>query len=92
MKKLILPLLVVLFMGCSFPKAVMVNMPEDQFKKEHASAAVVELSESRTVYKQYNQGPGGMYKFYYFKNGRLALMDEGFYPIGATAPVPTPEH
>lgn len=66
-------------------------MPEGQFKKEHASAVVVELSDSRTVYKQYNMGAGGDYKFYYFKNGKLALMDEGFYPIGATAAVPTPD-
>jgi len=77
-------------MGCS-PKMVLVNMPEDQFKKEHASAKVVEISERRTVYRQYNSGPGGTYKYYYFKNGKLTLMDEGFYPIGASSSVPTPE-
>jgi hypothetical protein len=91
MKKLLLPLLLVFFMGCTAPKMVMVNMPEDQFKKEHSSAVVVELSEHRTVYKQYNIGAGALYKFYYFKNGKLALMDEGFHPIGATTTVPTPE-
>jgi hypothetical protein len=91
MKKLFLPLLLILFMGCSGPKMVLVNMPEDQFKKEHASAKVVELSERRTVYRQYNLGPGGLYKFYYFKNGKLALMDEGFFPHGSDSAVPTPE-
>lgn len=77
-------------MGCS-PKMVLVNMPEDQFKKEHASAKVVEISERRTVYREYNSGPGGTYKYYYFKNGKLVLMDEGFYPLGSTSSVPTPE-
>jgi hypothetical protein len=77
-------------MGCSAPKMVLVNMPEDQFKKEHASANVVELSERRTVYRQYNKGPGGLFKFYYFKNGKLTLMDEGFIPHGQDTPVPTP--
>jgi hypothetical protein len=92
MKKLILPLLLVLFMGCSGPKMVLVNMPEDQFKKEHASAKVVELSEHRTVYRQYNTGAGGVFKYYYFKDGKLTSMDEGFYPIGASSAVPTPKH
>ena len=77
-------------MGCAAPKMVAVNMPEDQFKKEHASAKVVELSNYRTVYRQYNYDEGGLYKFYYFKNEKLALMDEGFLAHGQTIPVPTP--
>ncbi|MBB5396991.1 hypothetical protein [Mucilaginibacter sp. AK015] len=92
MKKILIPLLLVFLMGCAAPKMVAVNMPEDQFKKEHASAKLIELSESRTVYRQLNYAPGeGLYKFYYFKNGKLTLMDEGFLPHGQTTPVPTPE-
>ena len=92
MKKLFLPLFLVLFMGCSAPKMVLVNMPEDQFKKEHKSAKIIELSEQRTVYRQsYQSMTEVLYKFYYFKNGKLALMDEGFLPRGQSTPVPTPE-
>ncbi|MES2064499.1 MAG: hypothetical protein V4456_21460 [Bacteroidota bacterium] len=91
MKKLLLPLLLLLFMGCS-RKMVLVNMPEDQFKKEHKSAKVVELSERRTVYYESLNGfYSGTDKFYYFKNGRLVLMDEGFHPLGSVSTVPTPE-
>jgi hypothetical protein len=92
MKKLVLPLLLLLFIGCSVPKMVVINMPEDEFKKEHEGAKVVELSERRTVYYQSFDGlHGGGEKFYYFKNGKLVLMDEGFHPIGSVAAVPTPE-
>jgi hypothetical protein len=92
MKKLVLPLLLVLFMGCS-QKVVLVNMSEDQFKKEHKSIRVVELSDRRTVYYESLNGfyKGGPNKFYYFKNGKLVLMDEGFHPIGSITAVPTPE-
>ena len=80
-------------MGCMAPKMVLVNMPEDQFKKEHESAKLVELSEYRTVYRQLNYAVGeGLYKFYYFKNGKLTLMDEGFLPHGKDTPVPTPAY
>ncbi|MBD1385145.1 hypothetical protein IDJ75_07630 [Mucilaginibacter rigui] len=92
MKKLFLPLLLILLMGCSMPKMVVINMSEDEFKKEHEGAKVVELSERRTVYYQSFDGlHGGGEKFYYFKNGKLVLMDEGFHPLGAALPVPTPE-
>ena len=77
-------------MGCKTTQ-VFVNMSEEQFKKEHASAKVVELSQYRTVYKQTQYSvTNAVEKFYYFKNGKLVLMDEGFVPHGMQAPVPTP--
>lgn len=66
-------------------------MPEEQFKLAHESASVVELSESRTVYKLYNYTSGTNYKFYYFKSGKLRLMDEGFVPYGTQSVVATSE-
>ena len=79
-------------MGCKTAQ-VFVNMSEEQFKKEHKSARVVELSERRIVYYQSFDGfHGGGEKFYYFKDGKLVLMDEGFHPLGSVSTVPTPEH
>ncbi len=79
-------------MGCSAQKMVAVNMPEDQFKKEHASAKVVELSKYRTVYRQASTDLLNQItvKFYYFTDGKLMLMDEGFIPHGQLGAVPTP--
>lgn len=59
--------------GCVAAK-VTVGMSEQQFVKEHQYAQQVELSEYRTVYKEpyYEK-----YRYYYFREGKLYLMDEG---------------
>jgi hypothetical protein len=87
MKKLLIPLLLVLFMSCKVQQAVL-GMNEQQFTKEHKFAArQVELSAYRTVYREpYYES----FRFYYFKDGKLYLMDQGFMPRGAKEPVPTP--
>ncbi|RVT98397.1 hypothetical protein EOD41_16520 [Mucilaginibacter limnophilus] len=75
MKKILLPLLlfVAVFVGCKIPQVV-VGMTEQQFTKEHQYAQMVETSEYRTVYKEpyYEK-----YRYYYFREGKLYLMDEG---------------
>lgn len=52
------------------------------------------MSAYRTVYKDWDRSPisrvDTIDKFYYFSKGKLTLMDEGFFPKGAKAPVPTP--
>jgi predicted adenine nucleotide alpha hydrolase (AANH) superfamily ATPase len=92
MKKLLLPVLLLSFLiGCSVPRQVSVGMTEEQFKKEHPRASVVELSKFRTVYRQevYSTRDTTA-KFYYFTNSKLVLMDEG-YRSGRNSPaVPTP--
>lgn len=84
MKKLILPLLlVVLLMSCSSQR-ISLGMPEQRFIKQHPYATQVELSERRTVYLD-NQGA----EFYYFKDSKLYKMDHGFTPFGSAKPVPS---
>jgi hypothetical protein len=86
MKKLVLPLLIVmLFASCKVTQVFM-GMSEQQYNKEHSYADRVEVSASRNVYKElYNTG----YKFYYFKEGKMYLMDEGVIPFGSTVQVPS---
>lgn len=61
------------------------GMSEQQFKKEHRYAQQVELSSYRTVYRDpyYNN------TFYYFKEGKMYLMDQGVVPLGTTVQVPS---
>lgn len=74
MKKLLIPLLLFFVLTGCMASQVFVGMSELQFKKEHEYAEQVELSEYRTVYKEayYEK-----YRYYYFRNGKLYLMDEG---------------
>jgi hypothetical protein len=86
MKKLLLPLLIVMLFASCKTYQVFVGMSEQQFKKEHGSAEQVELSPYRTVYKElYSAG----YRFCYFKDGKMYLMDQGYIPFGTTAQVPS---
>lgn len=90
-KVLTIAALVLFIIGCTVLKPVTVGMPEQQFVNEHPHSLVVEMSAYRTVYKDkpFNMKDTTT-KFYYFTKGKLILMDEGFYPRGAKAPVPTP--
>jgi uncharacterized protein YcfL len=84
MKKLVLPLLlVVLLMSCSSQR-ISLGMSEQRFIKQHPHATQVELSERRTVYLD-NQSA----EFYYFKDSKLYKMDRGFTPFGSAKPLPT---
>ncbi|MDB5003427.1 MAG: hypothetical protein JWQ34_1652 [Mucilaginibacter sp.] len=86
MKKLFLSLLIaILFASCKVTQVFM-GMSEQQYNKEHSYAERVEISASRNVYKElYNTG----YKFYYFKEGKMYLMDEGYIPFGTKTQVPS---
>jgi hypothetical protein len=86
MKKLFLPLLLmIVLISCKIPQAI-VGMSEPQFKKEHRYAEQVEASAYRTVYKEPDYSS---YKFYYFKDGKMYLMDQGYVPFGAKEPLPS---
>ncbi|GAA4335919.1 hypothetical protein GCM10023149_44240 [Mucilaginibacter gynuensis] len=86
MKK-ILPLLLALcvLVSCKIPEAVL-GMSEPQFKKQHRYANVVEASAYRKVYKEplYES-----FRFYYFKDGKLFLIDQGYFPENAKEAVPS---
>jgi hypothetical protein len=88
MKKLFLPLLLMtVFISCKIPQ-VFVGMNEQQFQKEHRIIAQqVELSNYRTVYKE--AYTDSSYRFYYFKDGKLYLMDQGYVPFGSKKPLPS---
>jgi hypothetical protein len=86
MKKLLLPLLIVMLFASCKATQVFMGMSEQQYNKEHSYAEQVELSPYRTVYKEFNS-PG--YKFYYFKDGKMYLMDQGYVPFGSTTQVPS---
>ncbi|MBE9583893.1 hypothetical protein IM792_05490 [Mucilaginibacter sp. JRF] len=96
MKKLLIALTIFIATGCGLQRLapVTIGMTEEQFKLEHKQSLVVEMSAYRTVYKDWDRSPisrvDTIDKFYYFSKGKLTLMDEGFFPKGAKAPVPTP--
>ncbi|MCD8740744.1 hypothetical protein LT679_09050 [Mucilaginibacter roseus] len=69
-------------------------MGERQFIVENIDSKdeIAEMNSNRTVYKvPYHIGGSNFgYKFYYFKDGKLTAMDEGFIPLGSKTAVPTP--
>ena len=86
MKKIILPLLLmIVFVSCKTPQAV-IGMSEAQFKKEHRYADQVEASAYRTVYKE---PYSASYMFYYFKDGKMYLLNQGYVPFGTKEPLPS---
>jgi hypothetical protein len=95
MKKLLIALTIFAMTGCMVQKLkpVTIGMSEEQFRNEHRKSKVIEMSTNRTVYKDWDRSiipDDDVSKFYYFTNGKLVLMDEGFLPIGTTTLVPTP--
>jgi hypothetical protein len=80
MKNLMLSLLVVSIMtGCKvFVNTYYVGMPVSEFRQKNVGFTVAEMNENWLVYRIWeNTATGGMYKFVYFRQGKLVRVDEG---------------